>query len=276
MATYAVGDVQGCFAALQQLLKDVNFDPNADTLWFTGDLVNRGPQSADVVRFVMSLGERAISVLGNHDLHLLAVAAGKAKIKRHDTIADVLQSQDRDRLLGWLRRCPLLHHDADLGLTLIHAGLLPQWDLDTATALAREVESVLRRPDYDEFFAHMYGNRPQVWREDLSGWDRLRVIVNAFTRLRYCDRSGHMDLSPTGAPGSQPKHLVPWFQLPDRRTKDLTIIFGHWSTLGIWQKDGVIGLDTGCVWGRALTAVRLDNGRRDFFQTRCPQQQSPN
>ena len=276
MAIYVIGDVQGCFAALQQLIKDIKFDPDTDTLWFTGDLVNRGSQSADVIRFVRDLGERTISVLGNHDLHLLAVAAGKAKIKRRDTIADVLRSQDRDELLGWLRQRPLLHHDANLGLTLIHAGLLPQWDLDMAMNLAREVESVLRGPDSDEFLAHMYGNQPRVWREDLTGWDRLRLIVNAFTRLRYCDRSGHMDLAPTGPPGSQPKHLVPWFQLPDRRTKELTIIFGHWSSLGIWQKDGVIGLDTGCVWGGALTAVRVDDGRRDFFQTRCPQHQTPN
>lgn len=275
MAVYAVGDVQGCFAALQQLLAKINFDPRADRLWFTGDLVNRGPQSAEVMRFVMGLGEAAISVLGNHDLHLLAVAAGKAKVRQQDTIADVLQSQDRTPLLNWLRQRPLLHHDADLGLTLIHAGLLPQWDLEMATGLASEVETVLRGSDADEFFVHMYGNQPQVWREDLAGWDRLRVIVNAFTRLRYCDNKGRMDLSPTGPPGSQPQHLLPWFQLPDRRTKHLTIIFGHWSALGIWQKDGVIGLDTGCVWGRALSAVRLDHGRRDFFQTRCPQQQSP-
>ncbi len=275
MAVYAVGDVQGCFAALQQLLADINFRPSADRLWFTGDLVNRGPQSADVMRFVMSLGETAISVLGNHDLHLLAVAAGKAKLRRQDTIADVLQSEDCKALLDWLRQRPLLHHDAELGLTLVHAGLLPQWDLQRAMGVAREVETVLRGPDADEFFVHMYGNQPRLWREDLAGWDRLRVIVNAFTRLRYCDRKGRMDLSPTGPPGSQPKHLLPWFQLPDRRTKPLTIIFGHWSTLGVWHKDGVIGLDTGCVWGRALTAVRLDDGRRDFFQTRCPQQQSP-
>ncbi len=276
MATYAIGDVQGCFAALQQLLKNINFNANADTLWFTGDLVNRGPQSAEVIRFVKGLGKRAISVLGNHDLHLLAVAAGKAKIKRRDTISDVLQSQDRDQLLDWLRQRPLLHHDADLGLTLIHAGMLPQWDLEMATRLAREVESALRGPDSDEFFAHMYGDRPPLWREDLTGWDRLRVIVNAFTRLRYCDSSGRIDLSPTEAPGAQPEHLLPWFQFPGRRSEALTIIFGHWSTLGIWQKDGVIGLDTGCVWGGVLTAVRLDDGRRDFFQTRCPQQQSPN
>ena len=276
MAIYVIGDVQGCFTALQQLVKDIGFDPNADTLWFTGDLVNHGPQSAAVIRFVRGLGERAISVLGNHDLHLLAVAAGKTRTKSHDTIADVLQSQDRDELLGWLRRRPLLHHDADLSLILVHAGLLPQWDLDMSTALAHEVESVLRGPDSDEFFAHMYGSQPRAWCEDLTGWDRLRVIVNAFTRLRYCDRSGHMDLVSTGPPGSQPKHLVPWFQLPDRRTKATTIIFGHWSTLGIWQKDGVIGLDTGCIWGGALTAVRVDNGRQDFFQTRCPQQQAPN
>lgn len=275
MAIYAIGDVQGCFAALQQLLKDMDFSADADTLWFTGDLVNRGPQSADVIRFVMGLGERAISVLGNHDLHLLAVAAGKAKIKRRDTITDVLQSRDRDQLLGWLRRRPLLHHDADLDLTLVHAGLLPQWDLGTATTLAQEVESVLRGPNYDEFFAHMYGDRPPVWREDLTGWDRLRLIVNAFTRLRYCDRSGRIDLAPTGAPGVQPEHLLPWFQFPGRRSEALTIIFGHWSTLGLWQKNGVIGLDTGCVWGRALTAVRLDDGRREFFQTRCRQQRSP-
>ncbi len=164
MAIYVISDIQGCFAALQQLVKDIDFDPNADTLWFTGDLVNRGPQSADVIRFVRGLDERAITVLGNHDLHLLAVAAGKAKIKRHDTIADVLRSQDRDKLLGWLRQRPLLHHDADLGLTLIHAGLLPQWNLDVAIGLASEVESVLRGPDSDEVFAHMYGSQPRAWR----------------------------------------------------------------------------------------------------------------
>ncbi|MFQ6021563.1 MAG: symmetrical bis(5'-nucleosyl)-tetraphosphatase [Acidiferrobacterales bacterium] len=275
MSVFAIGDVQGCFDALQALLARIRFDPSGDRLWFTGDLVNRGPQSADVVRLVMGLGKRAISVLGNHDLHLLAVAAGNTRLGRHDTLRDVLEADDRQQLLGWLRRRPLLHHDAALGLTLVHAGLLPEWDLAKAQTLAREVETVLRGPDYCQFLNRMYGNRPDRWEESLTGWDRWRLIVNAFTRLRYCDPNGRMNLAPVGAPGSQPDHLVPWFQVPTRRSRESTIIFGHWSTLGVWREDGVIALDTGCLWGGSLTAVKLNSGELEFFSVPCAQAQTP-
>jgi bis(5'-nucleosyl)-tetraphosphatase (symmetrical) len=274
MAVYAIGDVQGCYDELAALLAQLRFDRARDTLWFTGDLVNRGPRSADVVRFVKDLGGNAITVLGNHDLHLLAVAAGVCARGATDTFADLLGAEDRDVLLDWLRARPLLYHGAGLGFTLIHAGLLPQWDLGRARALAAEVEVQLRGPAYSELLHHMYGDAPDSWDDSLSGWNRVRVIINAFTRLRYCDRDGRMDLRPVGAPGSQPRHLIPWFQIPQRRSRNLTVIFGHWSTLGVWQRDGVIALDTGCLWGGALTAVRLDSAPRQFFRVRCAQHQA--
>lgn len=271
MAVYAIGDVQGRLDALQTLLRKLSFDGAHDTLWFTGDLVNRGPQSAEVLRFVADLGEHAVSVLGNHDLHLLAVAYGTARRRRRDSFADVLTAPDREQLLAWLRRRPLLQHNAELGYTLVHAGLLPQWDLAQAQALAREVERALRGPTCVELLEHMYGDQPDQWDDTLSGWERLRVVVNAFTRLRYCTVDGRMDLGPVGAPGSQPVHLVPWFQAPRRRTQDLNIVFGHWSTLGAWYGDGVIALDSGCVWGRSLTAVRLDQPGQQFVSVSCEQ-----
>ena len=232
MTTYAIGDVQGCFDALQALLQKIRFDPAHDTLWFTGDLVNRGPRSLETLRFVKRLGERAVSVLGNHDLHLLAVAAGVAKQKKQDTFDEILAAHDRDELLDWLRHRLLLHHDAALGWTLVHAGLLPPWGLADAQRLAREAESGLQSDRAGGFLAHMYGDLPDRWREDLTGHERLRVIVNAFTRLRYCGLEGNMDLRFKGAPGSQPPDRVPWFKVPQRRSRGLRIVFGHWSTLG--------------------------------------------
>ena len=202
MAVYAIGDVQGCYDELAALLAQLHFDRARDTLWFTGDLVNRGPRSADVVRLVRDLGDNAIAVLGNHDLHLLAVAAGACVRGATDTFADLLGAEDRDVLLDWLRARPLLYHGAALGFTLIHAGLLPQWDLARARALAAEVEAQLRGPAYSELLHHMYGDAPDSWDESLNGWNRVRVIINSFTRLRYCDRDGRMDLRPVGAPGS--------------------------------------------------------------------------
>jgi bis(5'-nucleosyl)-tetraphosphatase (symmetrical) len=275
MAVYAIGDVQGCFGALQALLRKLTFNGADDTLWFTGDLVNRGAQSADVLRFVAGLGERAISVLGNHDLHLLAVAYGATTLRPRDSFGDVLTAPDRGQLLTWLRRQSLLHHDAELGYTLVHAGLLPQWDLAQARALAGEVEHALRGPMYQKLLEHMYGDQPDKWHDTLSGWERLRVAVNAFTRLRYCTVDGRMDLVPVGAPGSQPSHLVPWFQAPQRRTRELDVVSGHWSTLGAWHGDGVTVLDSGCVWGRSLTAIRLDGRQREFVSVSCEQQQVP-
>lgn len=275
MSVYAIGDVQGCYAPLQQLLERLRFDTARDRLWFTGDLVNRGPQSLEVLRFVKELGERAVCVLGNHDLHLLAVAAGAAKFKKRDTLEEILKAPDRDELLHWLRTRPLLHHDADLGCTLIHAGLLPPWDLTDAQRLAREAETVLRGDQCVEFFHHMYGDLPDHWNENLRAHDRWRVIVNAFTRLRYCDLDGNMDLRPKGPPGSQPPDLLPWFQIPARRSRGLKIVFGHWSALGLWQGEDVIGLDSGCLWGRSLSAVRLDAEPVEFFSAACPPGQSP-
>lgn len=260
MSTYVIGDVQGCFDELRRLLDTLHFDPSQDRLWFTGDLVNRGPKSLQTLRLARELD--AVSVLGNHDLHLLAVSEG---IDDHhgngDTLGPILAARDRDELLGWLRHRPLLHHDSALDFTLIHAGLPPQWDLAGARACAGEVETVLRGPDYREFFAHMYGNEPDRWPDDgaapLTGWDRLRFIVNCFTRLRYCGPDGRLHLKAKGAPGSQPANTRPWFEIPGRASRGTRIVFGHWSTLGYHAADGVWALDTGCLWGGELSALRL-------------------
>jgi len=273
MAVYAIGDVQGCYDNLRALLEKIGYDRARDRLWFVGDLVNRGPQSAAVLRFVMGL-EQAVCVLGNHDLHLLAVAAGRARARPEDRLEDVLTAPDRDALLHWLRSRPLLHHDAALGYTLVHAGLLPAWDLTVAQALAREAEAVLRGPDASELYTQMYGDEPGAWDASLGGWARLRVIINAFTRLRYCWPDGRMDLRPKGPPGSQPRGLLPWFQVPGRVSQTLRIVFGHWSTLGLWNRDGVIGLDSGCLWGGSLSAVRLAE-TPEFFSVPCTQHQIP-
>jgi len=274
MAVYAIGDVQGCFDSLRALLDKLNYDPGRDRLWFAGDLVNRGPQSLAVLRLVKSL-PNSISVLGNHDLHLLAVASGQAPRKKRDTFDDVLSAPDRDELLSWLRACPLLHHDAGLGCVLVHAGMLPQWGLTAALRLAAEAGKYIRRSDRNELFTHMYGDSPDHWQDDLGGWARLRIIINAFTRLRYCDTQGRMDLRPKGRPGKQPMHLLPWFQVPGRLTRDTRVIFGHWSTLGLWNADGVIALDSGCLWGGTLTAVRLDTEPHQFTEVACPQVLAP-
>ncbi|MEK7323561.1 MAG: symmetrical bis(5'-nucleosyl)-tetraphosphatase [Pseudomonadota bacterium] len=267
MAVYAIGDVQGCFDELLALFEAIRFSTKHDHVWFTGDLVNRGTQSLEVLRFVKDLGDRAVAVLGNHDLHLLAVAAGAAKLRPKDSFMDVLEAPDRDRLLAWLRRQALLHHDAKLGYTMIHAGLPPQWDLATARACAAEVEQVLRGADPLAFFQQMYGAQPTRWRDDLASWDRWRFITNAFTRLRYCEADGSLALAYKGAQGGQPAGQLPWFDVADRRSANLNILFGHWSTLGRYEGRGVTCLDTGCVWGAALTALRLDD--RHWFSVSC-------
>jgi len=257
MAVYAVGDVQGCYGSLRALLDKVGFDPSSDSLWLTGDLVNRGPQSLEVLRYVKSL-PRAVAVLGNHDLHLLAVASGQAPAKKRDTFSELLAAPDRDDLLNWLRSRPLLHHDDKLGFTMVHAGLLPQWDLASACRLAHEAEHYISHSDRNDLFTHMYGDTPDHWDDALGGWARIRIIINGMTRLRYCDASGRMDLRPKMAPGGQPAGLLPWFEVETRRHAGLRIIFGHWSTLGLWHHAGNIGLDSGCLWGGRLTAVRID------------------
>lgn len=274
MAFYAIGDVQGCFDALRALLDKLRYDPVRDRLWFTGDLVNRGPQSLEVLRLVSSL-PKTETVLGNHDLHLLAVASGHAPRKTNDTFEDVLSAPDREILLDWLRHRPLFLHDEQVGYGLVHAGLLPAWDAVAAQRLAREAEQTIARSQHNELFAHMYGDTPDHWQDGLAGWARLRAIINAFTRLRYCDREGRMDLRPKNRPGQQPAHLVPWFQIPDRKSRALRIVFGHWSTLGVWNADGVLGIDSGCLWGGKLTAVRLDTDSPQFNEVACSQQQAP-
>jgi bis(5'-nucleosyl)-tetraphosphatase (symmetrical) len=267
-ATYAVGDVQGCFDDLLRLLDKIDFDPDLDQLWFTGDLVNRGPNSLQILRFVRSLGSSAISVLGNHDLYLLAAAAGNVTMRKKDTISDVLNAPDCEELLFWLRHQPLLHHDARLGYTLIHAGLPPQWDLTLAQSCARELEAVLQNAGYEEFFRYMYGDKPRRWQDDLQGWDRLRFIANCLTQLRYCDRKGRIDLTRKGN-GCGKKGLVPWFKVPKRASEGLEIIFGHWAALkwGRVNIPGLYPLDSGCVNGGRFTALRLEDVR--LFRSRC-------
>ena len=261
MATYAIGDVQGCFDVLRRLLDVLHFDPAQDRLWFAGDLVNRGSASAATLRFVRALGASAVTVLGNHDLHLLAVAQG-GKPGRRDTLSDVLNAPDRDELLHWLRHQPLLHESPDGRMLMLHAGLPPQWDTVQARACAAEAEAALRGPDHAETLRRMYGDQPERWDEKLRGMQRLRFIINCFTRLRYCTADGRLALDPKGAPGSQPSGLMPWFAVPDRQSAKAHIVFGHWSTLGRvhWPEHRVWCLDTGCLWGGALTALCLETG----------------
>jgi bis(5'-nucleosyl)-tetraphosphatase (symmetrical) len=245
MATYAIGDVQGCFEALQRLLDRLGFDEQRDRLWFVGDLVNRGPDSLATLRFVQALGDTATVVLGNHDLHLLAVAEGLEKLRRDDTLEEVLSAPDREPLLEWLRHLPLMHFEDDYAM--VHAGLLPDWSVSRALELAAEVEAVLQASSYRSFLARMYGNHPGRWSEGLAGFDRLRVIVNAMTRLRVCTFDGTMEFTYKGKPKRLPPGYIPWFDVPSRRSRDTPIIFGHWSALGPLSLPNLFSLDTGCL-----------------------------
>ena len=260
MAVYAIGDVQGCADQLEELLARLCFDASRDRLWLVGDLVNRGPRSLDTLRFVRSLGDAAVVVLGNHDLHLLAIARGGAGWKKTDAgLVPVLDAPDREVLLDWLQARPLMHHDAGLGASLLHAGLPPQWTLAVALDCAREVERRLQGERVGQLFANMYGDEPSVWRDELEGWDRLRFSINAFTRLRVCALAdGRMLLKYKGPPGTAPAGTTPWFRVPWRKTDGQRLVFGHWSALGYVAENSVLGLDTGCVWGGALTAQRID------------------
>lgn len=266
MATYAIGDLQGCFAPLGRLFEQVRFDPSRDRAWFVGDLVNRGPDSLRCLRFVRSLGDAAVAVLGNHDLHLLCVAEGIQKRKARDTLDDVLAAPDRDELLAWLRHRPLFH--ADRGHALVHAGLIASWSVKRAGELAREVEATLRGPGYREFLERMYGDEPDAWDDGLRGVERLRVIVNAMTRMRVCDERGAMVLRFKGEPDEACAGWTPWFDMPGRRSADTVVVCGHWSALGLEIRPDLLSLDSGCVWGRCLTAVRLEDRR--VFQADCP------
>lgn len=265
MAIYAVGDIQGCHAELVKLLDQIKFDQTEDQLWLVGDLVNRGAGSLEVLRLVKSLGDSAITVLGNHDLHLLAVAEGAAELNRHDTLDGILEAPDRDELLHWLRNQRLLHAQDDF--VLVHAGMLPQWNVAQAESLAREVEAALRSDDYATFLARMYGNSPHHWDDSQTGYKRLRVIVNAFTRMRICSKEGEMEFRFKGEVENIPAGYMPWFDVPERASRDATVIVGHWSALGLLLKDNLIALDTGCLWGGPMTAIRLED--RKLFQVSC-------
>jgi len=276
MATYAIGDLQGCVQELTELLHRIGFNARRDRLWFVGDLVNRGPDSLGVLRFVSGLGDAAITVLGNHDLHLLAVACGMARAKRKDTLDEVLRAPDRHRLLEWLRRRPLLHRDQRLGFTMVHAGLPPQWTLTEAAARAAEVESVLASRRMPALLASMYGNQPERWDKRLRGDDRLRFIINCFTRLRYCAADGSAAWEEKGPPGTQPPPFKPWYGIPSRRTRRARILFGHWSTVHLGSRQdfraaNVFPLDRGCVWGGTLIALRLEDRKLFRVKSRQPQ-----
>jgi len=270
MARYAIGDVQGCCDELKALLKRCNYSVDRDQLWFVGDLVNRGPQSLETLRFVRSLGANATVVLGNHDLHLLALVVGsKRKPKEGDTLDEVLGAPDRDELVAWLRHRPLMH--VEDGKVLVHAALMPEWTIAKARSLAGEVEAALRGPDYRSFLARMYGDEPDRWSDELRGIDRLRVITNAMTRLRVVDEDGAMVLRYKGEPGEASQEWTPWFDVPGRRSRGHPIVCGHWSALGLCVRDDLLALDSGCVWGRSLTAIRLED--RKLFEVRCPERE---
>ena len=274
MATYAIGDIQGCYDDLMGLLEEIQYNPEKDRLWFTGDLVNRGPDSLRVLRFVRDLGDAAVTVLGNHDLHMLALAEGHAPNHRSDTLDEILNAPDREELLSWVRHQPLLYHDEKLRFTMVHAGLPPQWDLALAQQCAAEVESVLQGDNYLEFLANMYGNEPDTWDENLASWERLRFITNCFSRLRYCNKEGQLCLQPKGEPGTQPEGFMPWFEVPERKSRGMRIIFGHWSTLGLYHDNGVYSLDTGCLWGGLLTAMHLESDM-SIYSYDCPAHRRP-
>ncbi len=265
IATYAVGDLQGCFEPLERLLEAAKFDPAKDRVWFVGDLVNRGPDSLRCLRFVKSLGAAAITVLGNHDLHLICIAEGVERRRKRDTMEDVLAAPDRDEIIHWLRQQPLMHVEGNFAL--VHAGLMPEWSVPYARALAKEVETLLSGPDYRQLLARMYGDEPTAWSESLTGMDRLRVIINSMTRLRVLDRGGSMILKFKTDPGDATEGMTPWFDMPARQSADHTIVCGHWSALGVRIRPDLLSLDSGCVWGRSLTGARLED--RAVFEVSC-------
>jgi bis(5'-nucleosyl)-tetraphosphatase (symmetrical) len=266
---YAIGDIQGCHDELRALVARIGFKPDRDQLWFTGDLVNRGPKSLETLRYVRSLGHNAIVVLGNHDLHLLALVFGsRRKRKSSDTLDDIFDARDRDTLLEWLLALPLVHFDAGYGDLLVHAGLIPQWTAGDAVGLAREVESALAT-DARALFDEMYGDQPDDWSDSLCGVDRMRFAINAFTRLRICTREGRMDLKMKGGLSEVRPPWRAWFEHENRNTRDVRVIFGHWSALGLVRSPGVVGLDTGCVWGGTLTGLDLDTPDAQAVSTPC-------
>jgi bis(5'-nucleosyl)-tetraphosphatase (symmetrical) len=277
MGLYLIGDVQGCDGALGQLLDTLAFSPSRDRLVLLGDLVNRGPASLAVLRRLQALGNAAQCLLGNHDLHALAVAAGVRPAHRSDTLGPLLDAPDAPALLHWLRQRPLaLHHRlGDSDLLMVHAGVLPQWSTAQTLTCAAQVSGALQAADYADFLHTMYGNQPDQWDDVLQGTARLRVIVNALTRLRFCTAQGQMEFVSKEGAGGAPQGYMPWFEVPGRKTLGVTVAFGHWSTLGLVDRPDIIALDTGCVWGGCLSAMRVDGGRRELTQVRCTQAQMP-
>lgn len=276
MATYAIGDVQGCLDELQGLLSKLNFSSDRDRLWFCGDIVNRGPKSLETLRFVRALGDNAVTVLGNHDLHLLATAFHHRRPGKKDTLDEILKADDSAELMDWLRRQHLAYSEG--GITLVHAGIHPSWDVDRTLKLAGEMQDILKSDQHVEFYRHMYGDKPSNWDDDLTGWPRYRFITNILTRLRYCDLDGKPALNTKGPPGSQAENLYPWYEIPGRKSSQDKIIFGHWSTLphaGKQSINNTYPLDSGCLWGGALTAMRIDDGEFEYFRLDCPGAQKP-
>ena len=269
---YAIGDLQGCQTSFEQLLERL---PQDSDLWLAGDLINRGPRSLDTLRQVIALGDRVTAVLGNHDLHLLAVAAGVRQAHGSDTLDDILNAPDRDALIDWVRRQPLAHFAH--GHLMVHAGVLPQWDAEQVVSLAHDVQTQLRGPDWKTFLSRMFGNQPDQWQEDLNDEDRRRLTINALTRMRFCTADGRIDFKIKEGADAATDALRPWFDVPGRRTADVTMVFGHWSALGLVMRDRVLGLDTGCVWGGKLTAVKLATSpaERELIQIDCPQIRDP-
>lgn len=269
MAVFAVGDIQGCLDELCAALETAGFDRRRDTLWCVGDLVNRGTQSLDTLRFLREFGPQAVCVLGNHDITLLALAAS-APVRAHHQLQDVLDAPDRTELIEWLRTRPLCHYDPDLGYAMVHAGVLPEWTLEQAMAYARELEDFLRGEDWAANIHKLYGAKPRRWKASRTGFKRLRLIANVLTRLRYLDAEGRIDADCKLAPQASPSGLTPWFAAPGRKTRKTRIVFGHWSTLGYHAAHNVWGIDTGCVWGRSLTVLRLDAQGPKRFKAPCP------
>ena len=264
MSTYAIGDVQGCYSELQNLLNEINFDERRDELWFAGDLVNKGPKSLQTLRFIKALGVNAKITLGNHDLHLLAVAKNIQPLLKKDTIQEILAADDVKELIDWLKSRPLLITDDNLNFTMVHAGLPPQWSLENAKEFAKECELILQSEKINKLLAEMYGDTPNIWVNSLQDYAKQRFIINCFTRIRFCNSDGMLDFDAKVAPGKQNTSLIPWYSLPNRKTKDNKIIFGHWSTVHIgneknFKQYNVYPIDTGCLWGGRLTAMRLED-----------------
>ncbi|MGA1145143.1 MAG: symmetrical bis(5'-nucleosyl)-tetraphosphatase [Ilumatobacteraceae bacterium] len=262
MTRYAIGDIQGCHDSLEKLLSVIDFAPEKDQLWLVGDVVNRGPKSLETLRKIFSMKDSVKLVLGNHDLHLISLDAGCGKIRDDDTVNEILEAPDREALVSWLRAQPLMYVEDKY--VMVHAGVLPDWTIPQAQACAQEVEAHLRGSDYRLFLENMYGSNPTKWNEELQGWERLRIIVNAFTRMRVCQKNGELDFKFKGEPKDLADNLVPWFKATSSRDKKFKVLFGHWSALGVYIGESVVGLDSGCVWGGKLTAIRLEDN--EIFQ----------